>query len=104
MVHDSGIHSKAYQGYLRKDRPTVAEILKDDGRYRTLMVGKWHVGGEYPPNDPEHWKIHAGDETHPTPFQRGFQGKNYEELLLIIPFSTIEFMKIRLIMLSFFVK
>lgn len=76
MVHDSGIGSKAYQGYLRKDRPTVAEILRDEGNYKTFMVGKWHVGGEYPPNDPEHWKVHAGDDTHPTPFQRGFQGEN----------------------------
>jgi len=75
MVHDSGVNSKAYQGYLRKDRPTIAEVLRgnDNGGYKTFMVGKWHVGGEYPPNDPEHWRVHAGDDTHPTPFQRGFQ-------------------------------
>lgn len=36
------------------------------------MSGKWHVGGEYPPNDPDHWKKHAGDKTHPIPVQRGF--------------------------------
>jgi len=73
MVHDSKVNSKAYQGYLRSDRPTIAEVLRDFGGYKTRMVGKWHVGGEYPPNDPEYWKTHAGDDVHPTPFQRGFQ-------------------------------
>ncbi|MGB3618436.1 MAG: sulfatase-like hydrolase/transferase, partial [Catalinimonas sp.] len=34
----------AYQGYLRADAPTLAEVLRGAG-YRTYHVGKWHVGG-----------------------------------------------------------
>lgn len=72
MVFDSKIGSKAYQGYLRRDTATIAEVLKDLGGYRTLMTGKWHVGGEYPPDKADHWKKYAGDRHHPTPCQRGF--------------------------------
>lgn len=71
MVHDSGVNSKAYQGYLREDVATIAEVFQQGG-YKTYMTGKWHVGGEYPPHLPEHWKQHAGDATHPLPVQRGF--------------------------------
>ncbi|MBW1903618.1 MAG: sulfatase-like hydrolase/transferase [Deltaproteobacteria bacterium] len=35
--------STAYQGYLRKDRKTIAVIMGQAG-YTTLHVGKWHVG------------------------------------------------------------
>lgn len=69
MVHDRGTNS--YRGYLRQEYVTVAEVMKCGG-YRTLMAGKWHVGGEYPPHDPQHWKKHAGDDVHPIPVQRGF--------------------------------
>jgi arylsulfatase A-like enzyme len=37
-------NTPSYQGYLREDKPTIAEILQDGG-YTTLHVGKWHVGG-----------------------------------------------------------
>lgn len=37
---DEGI--PAYQGQLRKDSPTIAEILKNTG-YATYMSGKWHL-------------------------------------------------------------
>ena len=37
--------SAAYQGYLREDAATIAERLRGNG-YRTLMAGKWHVGGD----------------------------------------------------------
>ena len=36
-------NSVAYQNYLRADRKTIAEIMKQGG-YTTLHVGKWHVG------------------------------------------------------------
>jgi arylsulfatase len=72
MVHDNGSEDAAYQGYLRKDVATIAEILKDQGGYRTYMTGKWHVGGEYPPHVPEYWLEKAGDQQHPLPVQRGF--------------------------------
>ena len=36
----------AYQGYLRNDSATIAEVLKLNG-YHTMMSGKWHVGGEF---------------------------------------------------------
>lgn len=48
MVYDAGV-GPAYQGYLRNDIPTIAELLRDGG-YKTYMAGKWHVGGEYPPD------------------------------------------------------
>ncbi len=59
----------AYQGYLRNDAATIAECLRPAG-FKTLMSGKWHVGGDFDPRDVDNWRI--GDLTHPTPRQRGF--------------------------------
>ncbi|MEM7239871.1 MAG: arylsulfatase, partial [Pseudomonadota bacterium] len=59
----------AYQGYLRNDAATIAEVLRPAG-YRTLMSGKWHVGGDFDPRDCDDWT--PGDVGHPTPRQRGF--------------------------------
>lgn len=41
----------AYQGHLRSDRYTIAELMKQAG-YTTLHVGKWHVGNEKTGSDP----------------------------------------------------
>lgn len=74
MVYDANV-GPAYQGYLRKDVQTIAELLKDpgDSTYETAMFGKWHVGSEYPPDASDSWVQQTmGDETHPTPGQRGF--------------------------------
>lgn len=110
MVYDAGVGVQ-YQGYLRKDVATIAEMLKGDGvrrqqrhqggsedcideensnnvevinndnqsnkeksgGYATYMVGKWHVGGEYPPDASHDWvQKTMGDDTHPIPTQRGF--------------------------------
>ena len=95
MVYDAGV-GPAYQGFLKRDVETVAEMLKreypgstkeddgvDDGDhggkaekgggYATCCVGKWHVGSEYPPGASHEWIQNTmGDETHPTPTQRGF--------------------------------
>jgi arylsulfatase A-like enzyme len=102
MVYDAGVGVE-YQGYLRRDVATIAELLKGGGRredgnsitensdddevvendrkpknnksggYATFMVGKWHVGGEYPPDAGHDWvQSTMGDETHPIPTQRGF--------------------------------
>ena len=68
MTADYGIDS--YQGYLNDRCVTVAEVLRTAG-YRTLMSGKWHVGGNYHPPAPEFgWP--TGEEGYPTPRQRGF--------------------------------
>jgi len=44
MTGDYG--TPAYQGFLRNDSVTIAELLRLQG-YQTLMSGKWHVGGPY---------------------------------------------------------
>ena len=49
MTADYGIDS--YQGYLNDRCVTIAEVLRTAG-YRTLMSGKWHVGGNYHPPRP----------------------------------------------------
>ena len=67
MVGNYGIPE--YQGYLRDDCVTIAEALRGGG-YRTMMAGKWHVGGGYQANRPETWR--PGTPDHPLPVQRGF--------------------------------
>ena len=37
------LNQPGYEGHLRTDVPTIAEILKDNG-YHTYMAGKWHLG------------------------------------------------------------
>ncbi len=59
----------AYQGFLRNDSVTIAEVLRESG-YRTLMSGKWHVAGDFNPREVDSWRV--GDVGHPTPRQRGF--------------------------------
>lgn len=61
--------SPAYQGYLRNDAVTLAEVLRLAG-YKTLMSGKWHVGGPYDPREADIWT--PGEVGQPTPRQRGF--------------------------------
>lgn len=65
----ANLGTPAYQGYLRNDAATIAEILRPAG-YRTLMAGKWHVGGDFWARLVDTWKV--GDVEHPTPRQRGF--------------------------------
>lgn len=72
MVEDLGV-GPAYQGYLREDAQTVAELLRQAG-YRTGLAGKWHVnwvvGG---PTTPLAEKISkVGKKGYPHPMQRGF--------------------------------
>lgn len=67
MVQNCG--TRAYQGYLRDDAVTIAEVLKQAG-YQTMMSGKWHVGGLLPALEPETWQ--PGREGYPTPLTRGF--------------------------------
>ena len=47
-----------YEGYLREDALTIAEILKPAG-YRSYMTGKWHLA-------------FGGQETAALPYNRGF--------------------------------
>jgi arylsulfatase len=65
----ANLGSPAYQGFLRNDSATIAEALRLAG-YRTLMSGKWHVGGDYTARLVDSWRV--GDLEHPTPRQRGF--------------------------------
>ena len=65
----ANLGTPAYQGFLRNDAGTIAEILRLDG-YRTLMAGKWHVGGDFWARKVDTWRV--GDLEHPTPRQRGF--------------------------------
>jgi arylsulfatase A-like enzyme len=67
MTGDYG--TPAYQGFLRNDSVTIAEVLRLSG-YRTLMSGKWHVGGHYDPREADLWT--PGEIGGPTPRQRGF--------------------------------
>jgi arylsulfatase len=61
--------TRAYQGFLRRDAATVAEILRLGG-HRTLMAGKWHVGGDLWATRVGSWTL--GGPKNPTPRQRGF--------------------------------
>ena len=65
----ANLGTPAYQGCLRNDAPTIAELLRPAG-YRTLMAGKWHVGGDFWARLVDTWRV--GDVDHPTPRQRGF--------------------------------
>jgi len=67
MVNNRGL--VPYQGYLRSDCVTIGEALGAGG-YRTMLSGKWHVGGIYSRNDPSNWAI--GDPERPLPPDRGF--------------------------------
>ena len=40
---DNQLGKAGYEGYLRPELPTVAEILRSEG-YHTYMAGKWHLG------------------------------------------------------------
>lgn len=65
----TNLGTPAYQGFLRNDAATIAELMRLGG-YRTLMSGKWHVGGDYTARLVDSWRV--GDVEHPTPRQRGF--------------------------------
>ncbi len=70
MVQNKG--TPAYQGYLRDDVVTLAEVLKPAG-YFTGYSGKWHSGGTWrrATHDAKRWRF--DDPTHPTPMSRGFE-------------------------------
>ncbi|MDB2606236.1 arylsulfatase [Zobellia sp.] len=57
------IDQKGYEGYLRKEVVTFADVLKENG-YHTYMTGKWHMG----------------TEIDQTPDKRGFE-RSYAMLL-----------------------
>ncbi len=65
----ANLGSPAYQGFLRNDSATIAEVLRVSG-YRTLMAGRWHVAGDFMAREVDSWRV--GDVDHPTPRQRGF--------------------------------
>ena len=65
----ANLGTPAYQGFLRNDAATIAELLRPAG-YRTYMAGKWHVGGDFWARLVDSWRV--GDVEHPTPVQRGF--------------------------------
>lgn len=68
-VPSPGGPTPGYQGYLNDRCVTLAEALETAG-YRTMLSGKWHVGGVYPRHDPARWGV--GDPRRPLPPDRGF--------------------------------
>jgi arylsulfatase len=52
----------AYRARLPYDLPTIAEVMKASG-YRTMMTGKWHLGGSLLKNFPQ-WQG-WWEQTHP---------------------------------------
>jgi len=62
---------------LRKDRPTMAEVLKPLG-YATMCVGKWHVG-----HTPEHLPTQRGfDEYFGIPYSNDMGDMNGKGIIL----------------------
>jgi arylsulfatase len=49
----------AYQGYLNRRCVTIAEALAMGG-YRTLMVGKWHLAGDFSADHRDRWPTARG--------------------------------------------
>ncbi len=68
MVGDPGV-GPAYQGYLRSDCVTIAEVLREHG-YRTYYSGKWHVSPGLPILGSP--RVVPGTERNPSPLSRGF--------------------------------
>ena len=65
----TNLGSEAYQGFLRNDSVTIAEVLRASG-YRTFMSGKWHVAGDFAAGELDQWC--SGKLSRPGPRQRGF--------------------------------
>jgi arylsulfatase len=60
MTDDKGEQFPGYRGDLRRDTPTIAEVLRPAG-YRSYMVGKWHVTRYIKPDGPKHnWPLQRG--------------------------------------------
>jgi arylsulfatase A-like enzyme len=69
MIQNMGHPS--YQGYLKDDVVTLAEVLKPAG-YFTGYSGKWHTGGQWKRADGDQLDWRFDDPAHPTPMSRGF--------------------------------
>lgn len=59
----------SYQGHLRQDTVTLAEALRPGG-YRSMVAGKWHVGGFWSRRPGPTWDFN--DPARPLPLDRGF--------------------------------
>ncbi|MFW6061953.1 MAG: arylsulfatase [Planctomycetota bacterium] len=67
MVRDLGHPS--YRGFLSERSVTLAEALRPAG-YRSMLSGKWHVGGLWPRRPGVEWRL--DDPRKPLPLDRGF--------------------------------
>ena len=98
MTFDRGL--PGYRGQLRKDTPTIAEVLRGAG-YRTAMSGKWHVSltRELPDhlrhlNNQEIAETFADPSSYPA--QRGFEryfGCIWGVVNYFDPFSLVDGMQ-----------
>jgi arylsulfatase A-like enzyme len=60
----------SYQGFLDDSCATIADVLRTEG-YRTLLSGKWHLGGDVKPEELD--LFHPSIPGPPvTPLERGF--------------------------------
>ncbi|MEW4486834.1 arylsulfatase [Thalassoglobus sp. JC818] len=71
----SGVFGAEREGLIADDRMTLASMLSSQG-YRTIMVGKWHLGMDFPGDEPTKKNPDSRDWSQPVrdmPLDKGFE-------------------------------